>query len=329
MEQGASRGAREGEAEVRKIHVVYYLSRNGKTEPPHLFRVHHSTRNGVHLRDVKRWLSELRGKEMPESFSWSYKRFLQDSKFDLLMKIRDLFLSTFTSQQIKKTVFETAGSTKRVTYAQNKTAEDYFQIKQHVEAGEEEEEEKEVRIAASITTQETLEIDDTISPKPPSSGDESPIKPAISASGFEENRAMEVKWKKEMKREVEKSGNEVAIKKSGIKAGKRRSGKGRSEEGRRRRKVDVLRSIFKCKLVETKDSAVRLSRERNGSLSQSNRRSTDTVGERQCGKSFKPEKLHSHMKSCVALKEKGRNRSFSRAAAGSTRRPSKVTVTVL
>lgn len=36
--------------------------------------------NSIHLcfgiaADVKRWLSDLRGKEMPDSFSWSYKRF--------------------------------------------------------------------------------------------------------------------------------------------------------------------------------------------------------------------------------------------------------------
>ncbi|XP_020587601.1 G-type lectin S-receptor-like serine/threonine-protein kinase At2g19130 [Phalaenopsis equestris] len=67
---------REGGVEMRKLHIVYFLSRNGKTEQPHLIRVHHSSNNGVHLRDVKRWLSELRGREMPDSFSWSYKRVL-------------------------------------------------------------------------------------------------------------------------------------------------------------------------------------------------------------------------------------------------------------
>ncbi|CDP07656.1 unnamed protein product [Coffea canephora] len=61
-------------AEVRRIHVIYFLSRKGRIEQPHLIRVHHLSRNGVHLRDVKRWLGELRGKDMPESFSWSYKR---------------------------------------------------------------------------------------------------------------------------------------------------------------------------------------------------------------------------------------------------------------
>lgn len=64
----------ESQSEVRRIHVIYFLSRKGKIEHPHLLRVHHLSRNGVHLRDVKRWLGELRGKDMPESFAWSYKR---------------------------------------------------------------------------------------------------------------------------------------------------------------------------------------------------------------------------------------------------------------
>ncbi|XXG56374.1 hypothetical protein AAC387_Pa03g3796 [Persea americana] len=60
--------------EVRRLHIIYFLSRMGKVEHPHLIRVHHMNRSGVHLRDVKRWLSDLRGKDMPDSFSWSYKR---------------------------------------------------------------------------------------------------------------------------------------------------------------------------------------------------------------------------------------------------------------
>lgn len=46
----------------------------GRIEHPHLIRVHHLNRNGVHLRDVKRWLADLRGKDMPDVFAWSYKR---------------------------------------------------------------------------------------------------------------------------------------------------------------------------------------------------------------------------------------------------------------
>ncbi|KAI3448958.1 hypothetical protein Pfo_005623 [Paulownia fortunei] len=64
----------QGGAEVRRLHIVYFLSRKGRAEHPHLIRVHHLSKNGVRLRDIKRWLGELRGKDMPESFAWSYKR---------------------------------------------------------------------------------------------------------------------------------------------------------------------------------------------------------------------------------------------------------------
>ncbi|RZC82837.1 hypothetical protein C5167_045626 [Papaver somniferum] len=60
--------------EIRRVHIIYFLSRMGRVEHPHLIRVHHLSKNGVHLRDVKRWLSELRGKDMPDAFAWSYKR---------------------------------------------------------------------------------------------------------------------------------------------------------------------------------------------------------------------------------------------------------------
>lgn len=60
--------------EVRRIHIIYFLSHLGHDEHPHLIRVHHFNRSGVYLRDVKRWLADLRGKDMPEAFAWSYKR---------------------------------------------------------------------------------------------------------------------------------------------------------------------------------------------------------------------------------------------------------------
>lgn len=63
-----------GGGEVRRINVVYFLSRGGRSDHPHLFRVNHLSRAGVRLRDVKRWLSDLRGKDMPDNYSWSYKR---------------------------------------------------------------------------------------------------------------------------------------------------------------------------------------------------------------------------------------------------------------
>ncbi|KAK7323887.1 hypothetical protein VNO77_27387 [Canavalia gladiata] len=65
----------KGGGEVRRLHIIYFLSHiGGHADHPHLIRVLHLTRNGVYLRDVKRWLGELRGKDLPEAFAWSYKR---------------------------------------------------------------------------------------------------------------------------------------------------------------------------------------------------------------------------------------------------------------
>ncbi|KAH7302627.1 hypothetical protein KP509_23G080300 [Ceratopteris richardii] len=59
----------------RRVHVVYYLSRGGQMDHPHLLEGYlSSAQEGLLLRDFKRWLAILRGKSMPNSFSWSYKR---------------------------------------------------------------------------------------------------------------------------------------------------------------------------------------------------------------------------------------------------------------
>ncbi|XP_010485074.1 PREDICTED: uncharacterized protein LOC104763394 [Camelina sativa] len=63
-----------GGGEVRRVNLVYFLSRSGHVDHPHLLRVHHLSRNGVFLRDVKRWLADARGDAMPDAFCWSCKR---------------------------------------------------------------------------------------------------------------------------------------------------------------------------------------------------------------------------------------------------------------
>ncbi|KAI6675812.1 hypothetical protein NL676_036608 [Syzygium grande] len=77
----AAEKQREMEAitgEVRRIKVLYFL-RHGRgtgarVEQPHLFCAHHSSSNDLLLKDIKRWLADLRGSHLTEAFSWSYKR---------------------------------------------------------------------------------------------------------------------------------------------------------------------------------------------------------------------------------------------------------------
>ncbi|CAH9071212.1 unnamed protein product [Cuscuta epithymum] len=60
---------------VRKVQIVYYLSRNGLLEHPHFMEVALlPTRRDLLLKDVMDRLTVLRGKGMPSLYSWSCKR---------------------------------------------------------------------------------------------------------------------------------------------------------------------------------------------------------------------------------------------------------------
>ncbi|GMJ03902.1 SOSEKI2 [Hibiscus trionum] len=59
---------------IRKVQVVYYLTRNGQLEHPHYMEVTHLVNQPLRLRDVMERLTALRGKGMPSLYSWSCKR---------------------------------------------------------------------------------------------------------------------------------------------------------------------------------------------------------------------------------------------------------------
>lgn len=51
MQKNKKEGLMEARGgEVRRIHIIYFLSHMGRVEHPHLIRVHHFNRNGVYLR---------------------------------------------------------------------------------------------------------------------------------------------------------------------------------------------------------------------------------------------------------------------------------------
>ncbi|XP_076919629.1 protein SOSEKI 5-like [Bidens hawaiensis] len=58
----------------RKVPVLYYLTRNGHIEHPHLIDVPRSSVDGLYLRDVMNTLNYHRGKGMANMYSWSCKR---------------------------------------------------------------------------------------------------------------------------------------------------------------------------------------------------------------------------------------------------------------
>ncbi|KAI3865745.1 hypothetical protein MKX03_025491 [Papaver bracteatum] len=59
---------------IRKVPVVYYLSKDGHLEHPHFIEVPLSSNDGLYLNDVINRLNSLRGKGMASMYSWSSKR---------------------------------------------------------------------------------------------------------------------------------------------------------------------------------------------------------------------------------------------------------------
>ncbi|KAE8037730.1 hypothetical protein FH972_010295 [Carpinus fangiana] len=60
--------------QIRKVPVLYYLSRNRLLEHPHFMEVPLSSTDGLYLRDVIDRLNVLRGRGMASMYSWSCKR---------------------------------------------------------------------------------------------------------------------------------------------------------------------------------------------------------------------------------------------------------------
>ncbi|KAL1558654.1 protein SOSEKI 4-like [Salvia divinorum] len=60
--------------QLKRVPVLYYLSRNGQLDHPHFMEVPLSSPRGLLLTDVINRLNALRGKGMPFMYSWSCKR---------------------------------------------------------------------------------------------------------------------------------------------------------------------------------------------------------------------------------------------------------------
>ncbi|XP_024536911.1 uncharacterized protein LOC9646322 [Selaginella moellendorffii] len=78
-----------------RVQVVYYLSHGGRMEQPHLIEVEQEG-NRLCLSEVKKRLTVLRGKGMPDAFSWAYKRSYKNdfiwndvTENDLILPLRD------------------------------------------------------------------------------------------------------------------------------------------------------------------------------------------------------------------------------------------------
>ncbi|XP_077213195.1 UPSTREAM OF FLC protein (DUF966) isoform X2 [Tasmannia lanceolata] len=349
--------------EVRRIHIVYFLSRMGRIEHPHLIRVHHLNRNGVRLRDVKRWLSDLRGKDLPDSFSWSYKRryktgyvwqdLLEDdlitpiSDNEYVLKGSEIAVFPFDPYSFVEKASSPIQNPDPVEDKQQQFPQEKFSNKPETKA--------------DISSEIEVEVDDT-------------SKKEVAFKVEEQEKFTETESLIEKVKEKDgvfysssssspyslKNKNREKAKKSPSFSKSKSYSSGASQ---------VFRNLLTCGAVETDDSAVMLinkqkKTEKEGgreickgdvlggserilsgawNQQQGGRKSfsgtntskkTSEFGKQkpvsasykpvaepncsQCGKGFKPERLHSHMKSCKGLKSRGKSLASGKLSQAST-----------
>ncbi|KAM0952072.1 putative transcription factor C2H2 family [Dioscorea sansibarensis] len=247
--------------------IIYFLSRDSHIEHPHLIRVHHFHHNAVRLFDVKRWLAELRGQHMPELYSWSYKRrYKSGYVWQDLLKDQDIITPVSNNEYVLK------GSL--IQKDVQRTSLQLFSS-----------------TTTTITSQEKMqmELQEMVSPEE------------------EKSLGCRVSPRKELidrKKEVVKESTSKKEKKDKEEPFLHKNGSGRR----------IFRNLLSCREIKTDATAQKLAYQHarkswtgyNGKQAEkvvpSSYKPLTEPNCSQCGKTFKPEKLHSHMKSCKAFK---------------------------
>ncbi|XP_042515925.1 protein SOSEKI 1-like isoform X2 [Macadamia integrifolia] len=339
----AAAEAWEGMNQVRRINVIYFLCRMGRIEHPHLIRVHHFSRNGVHLRDVKRWLSDLRGKDMPDSFSWSYKRRYKRSYVwqdlvddDLITPISDneyvLKGSEIYSVPFGFTDARPCGEKKASTENPQKKMEVSPKTSEEIEIVTDEETSEPFESERSTTTDESMKSNarkpekeennsekNTEKTKPPlthstcfsksksySSGTSYVFRNLLTCDVVDTNESA-IMTINRVNRTTKNASNEAGFCKAETMGGSQRIfGNAWDQQPRQQNS----RKSFTG--VKTPKSMNELANQKKNSAA------CKPIVEpncSQCGKAFKPEKLHSHMKSCKGMKSLNKNGGGGAAAA--------------
>lgn len=278
---------------MRKVHIVYFLSRNGgKVEQPHLLRVHHLHRNGVHLRDVKRWLSDVRGEDMPDSYAWSYKR---------------RYRSGYVWQDLKDDDLITPFSDNEYVLKGSEIAS-----KNDSSAAEEEAAVQVQMLSPKTPRRRSLrpEVCEGVSPKTPSPPDQEspgalcPPPPSASDTSDEplERAADDPPWKQMQDRRSK------FVEEEKLRAEAATGGGGGGSWWSGRRTSSLLRNLLSCGAVETSNSTLTVKRDMyTDSNSKHAAKFSSSTNSRQCGKALRPEKLHLHTKSCRGFEARERN----------------------
>ncbi|RZC77709.1 hypothetical protein C5167_001915 [Papaver somniferum] len=371
--------------EIRRVHIIYFLSRMGRVEHPHLIRVHHLSKNGVHLRDVKRWLSELRGKDMPDSFAWSYKRryktgyvwqdLLDD---DLISPISDNEY-VIKGSEITTLSFDPCfhGEKKGSTLAKAETITSIEEIKSKIPDSKSSnggESQFDGEDSGPLDSETSTESSESIKERN-SDDDHQKQRSIVPITEIKElNDETENSLQKNDKNEITEKQNPSSS--SSTTSTARSSSSSSSSSSFNKSKsyssggaTNVFRSLLSCRATDINDSALMMIRRSSCSSSSeickfenlggsdtntsgilwnqhqsrrsiskpsssssensTSKKSNEFGGSQkkvsaafkpvaephcsQCGKGFKPERLHSHMKSCRGLKSLSKNRNSATA----------------
>ncbi|KAL8542437.1 hypothetical protein ACS0TY_003340 [Phlomoides rotata] len=317
----------EGGAEVRRLHIVYFLSRKGCDEHPHLIRIHHFSRNGVRLKDVKRWLGELRGKDMPDSFAWSYKRryktgFVWQDLLDdhLVIPISDneyVLKGSETSSTTNNIDFSRIPMQKEQSYQQESAKESQEEVSSKVLENQKDSSDGSTHV---VSPKSLSEIEEDASP---TCGSESSTLTDVSGN-YELETNSDTVNQEASPSTLLSTPLLIKEKRSGVSAADESSDK---SHFRKSHSSGVFRNLITCGGVDTNDSVVVMTNKRSkpflnicsshSSVGVKNSAKEGRFREpcasykplygpscSQCGKRFKPEKLHAHMKSCKGMKAK-------------------------
>lgn len=337
--------------EVRRLHIIYYLNRNGRDEHPHLIRIHHLSRNGVRLRDIKGWLGELRGKDMPESFAWSYKRKYKTGYVWQDILDDDLVTPISDNEYVIKGS-EISPTNDNIDYSIIPMQKEQSSLQESAKQSQRAScKEIEPDIHSSISSNSvSSKTSSSVEESSPSFGSEtsknsSRFNQEANSPASDESAALLSKEKKRKTNKLEIISAKT-VSKTTASSDKPHYGKSRSSGG-------ILKNLITCGGVDTNDSVVMMSNKRYKPLLKSCscdsavgvRDSAKEKGEYKertapraayrplygpkcsiCGKTFKPEKLQSHMYSCKGMKAlaKGSNpaayaaRNISKTSTAST-----------
>ncbi|ESQ36364.1 hypothetical protein EUTSA_v10009387mg [Eutrema salsugineum] len=329
-----------GGGEVRRVKLIYFLSRSGHVDQPHLLSVHHLSRNGVFLRDVKRWLGDIRGDAMPDAYCWSCKRrykngyvwqdLLDDdlitplSDNEYVLKGSEILLSSpkEDTPHAEEKAWETRNGGDGGIYAKEKLQKSKLTSEMIRKESPVFCSQRSTATTSTVTEESTTNEEETIGLKKPDGKKVSGERNGSTGNG---------------------SGNDTEPGRQSVSSTTSSSGFINSKNYSSARASHVLRNLMKCGGLDTNDAVlVPLNKSASGAFGaawederryqyhqQHNARksfegawsgikmketiefckpkvasSKPTMAPlcSQCGKSFKPEKMHSHMKLCRGTK---------------------------